>query len=118
MLARLDFQLLGPGQAPPLRIHEGESLRFTLRALSADLAVVTPTTARYRIEDLDQGSTVTDWTTVTPATSMAVTISGATNAIRNSMGVERRQVIAEATDSDGTIRRTLDYEISDLQGIT
>jgi hypothetical protein len=118
MLARLDFQLIGPGQAPPLRINEGEALQFTLRALDSTLAVVTPTTVRYRLEDLDRGSTITDWTTVTPATSMTVTISGSTNSIRNGCSVERRQVIAEATDIDGTIRRVLSYEISDLQGIT
>jgi hypothetical protein len=120
MLGRLDIQLLGPtvGVALTPRINEGEAFRVTLRPLSADLAAIIPSTLRYRIDDLNQGTAVLDWTSLTPATSVNVIITGAQNAMRNGLSLERRQIVVEATDSDGAIRKTLDYEIADLQGIT
>lgn len=119
MLGRIDLQLLGPpvGQALAPRINEGEAFRVTIRALTADLAAATPTTLKYRIDDLNQGNAVLDWTTLTPATSVNVIITGAQNAMRNGLCVERRQLVFEATDSDGAIRKTLDYDIVDLQGV-
>lgn len=120
MLGRIDLQLLGPpvGEALTPRIREGEAFRVTIRALTADLAASTPTAMRYRIDDLNQGNAVLDWTTLTPATSVNVVITAAQNALRNGCGTERRQLVFEATDSDGPIRKTLDYDIADLQGVT
>jgi len=120
MLGRLDFTTLGPdvGRALTPRINEGEAFRLTVRPLSADLAATTPTTMRYRIDDRDQGTAVLDWTTLTPATSVNIVLTSAQNAMRNGLGIERRQVVIEAVDSDGPMRRTFDYEISDLQGVS
>lgn len=119
MLGRLDISALGPnaGQALTPRINEGEAFRLTVRPLSADLGATTPTTVRYRIDDLNQGTAVLDWTTVTPGTSMNIVVTSAQNALRNCLSIERRQVVIEATDSDGPMRRTWEYEIADLQGI-
>lgn len=119
MLGRLDFNLTGVqlGILPVVRINEGEAFRVTLRPLSADLAATTPTTMRYRIDDLVQGNAVLDWTSLTPATSVNVVITGTQNAIRNALCTERRQIVFEATDSDGSLRRTFEYDLVNLQGI-
>jgi len=119
MLGRIDIQLLGPpiGEALTPRIREGEAFRVTVRALTADLAAATPSEMRYRIDDLDQGNAVLDWTTLSPATSVNVIITAAQNAMRNNLCAERRQLVFEASDSDGPIRKTLDYDIADLQGV-
>jgi hypothetical protein len=119
MLGRLDISALGPnvGQALTPRINEGEAIRLTVRPLTADLAATTPTTMRYRIDDLDQGNAVLDWTSLTPGTSVNVVLTSAQNALRNCRSVERRQVVVEAVDSESTLRRTYEYEIADLQGI-
>lgn len=120
MLGRLDISALGPnvGQALTPRINEGEALKLTVRPLSADLAATTPTTMRYRIDDVDQGTAVLDWTSLTPGTTVSIVVTSAQNALRNCRVVEKRQVVVEAVDSDGPLRRTYDYEISDLQGIS
>jgi hypothetical protein len=119
MLGRLDISLLGQiGQALTPRINEREAFQLTIRALTADLAAATPSTMRYRIQDMDQCATVLDWTTLAPATAVSLIITGAQNAMRNGCDVERRQILVEASDSDGAIRRTFDYEIQNLQGIT
>lgn len=119
MLGRLDYSLTGVplGVHPVPRITEGAAFRVTLRPLNADLAATTPTTMRYRIDDVDQGIAILDWTSLTPATSVNVVITSAQNAIRNDLCVERRQLVFEASDSDGPIRRTLDYDIENIQGI-
>jgi hypothetical protein len=120
MLGRLDYSLTGVpiGSGPVPRITEGSAFRVTLRPMSEDLAAIIPTSMRYRIDDVNQGSTILDWTSLTPATSVNVVITGAQNAIRNNLCTERRQIVFEASDSDGAIRRTFDYDITDIQGIT
>lgn len=119
MLGRLDYSLTGVqvGISPTLRVNEGEAFRVTLRPLSADLAATTPTTMRYRLDDVNQGSAILDWTSLTPGTAVNVVITSAQNAIRNGLSVERRQLVFEASDNDGPIRRTLDYDIANLTGI-
>jgi hypothetical protein len=119
MLGRLDVQLLGPavGEAVIPRIVEGSALRITLRPLSADLAATIPTSMRWRLDDLSQGTAIVDWTSLTPATSVNVVISSSQNAIRNGMCVERRQFVAEAADADGPIRKTIEFDIENIQGI-
>jgi hypothetical protein len=119
VLGRLDLSILGPQTLSPVpTILEGEAFKVTLRALSADLAVATPSTARYRIDDEHQNSPVLDWTTITPATLMSFIVTSAQNAMRNGMGMERRQLIVEATDSDGALRRVIDYDIQDIAGLS
>jgi hypothetical protein len=120
VLGRIDISVLGPivGQALTPRINEGEAIRLTVRPLSADLAATTPTTMRYRIDDLNQGTAVLDWTSLVTGTSVNIVLTSAQNALRNCLSIERRQVVVEATDSDGPMRRTWEYEIADLQGIT
>jgi hypothetical protein len=118
MLGRLDIiPLAQPGQAMGPRINEGEALRVTIRALNSNLGATTPLTMRYRIQDVDQNSTLLDWTTLTPATSVDVTITGAQNSIRNGRSLEHRQILAEASDIDGVIRKTLNYTVADIEGI-
>lgn len=116
MLGRLDIQLLGPpvGEALTPRIREGEAFRVTIRALTADLAASTPTTMRYKLIDSEQGANILDWTSLSPATSVNVIVTAAQNAMRNGLPSERRQFVAEASDSDGPIRRIIDYIVEDI----
>lgn len=118
MLGRLDYDLIGPrARAPVPTILEGEALKIMVRALNSDLAVTIPTSARYRIDDANQGTAVLDWATLTPSTSMSLIVTSAQNAMRNGMRQERRQLVIECADSDGPIRRTLDYDILDIAGV-
>lgn len=119
MLGRLDISTSGTqrGQSPVLQVNEGEAFKVILRPLSEDLAATTPTTIRYRIDDLKRGDAILDWTSLTPGTTVTLIVTGAQNAIRGS-GTERKQLVAEATDSDGSLRRTLEWDVLDLQGIT
>ncbi len=64
-------------------------------------SAATPTSARYRIDrvngDPNCWETILDWTTLTPATSNTITISGAQNAISDDcVYFELRQVTIQA----------------------
>ena len=117
MLARLDIQMIGPQSAPVPEVSEGTTLRVTVRPLNSDLAAATPTTMRYRVQDLIQGAAVLDWTSLTPGPAVNVTVTATQNALRNGMCRERRQLVVEATDADGLIRRALDFDVADIAGV-
>lgn len=53
--------------------------RFRNRATAAD---VTPTNVKYRLDDAGTGQ-ITDWTTVTPGTSVSVTLTPTQTQILN-----------------------------------
>lgn len=116
MLGRIDIIVRGPPQAVMTRIYEGAIHKLHVHALNSDLAQTTPTSARYRIDNLTDGTTIKDWTTLTPSTSMDVLISAADNALTSGCSRERRQVVIEASDSDGAVRVTHEYDLIDLQG--
>lgn len=118
MLGRLDVTLQGPpvGQSVTREIIEGQVLKLTVRALDADLAAATPSSARYRIDNLSGGNAALEWTNLTPSTSMSILVTAAQNARSSCYSRERRQIVIEASDSDGPIRETVEYDLVDLQG--
>lgn len=118
MLARVDIQLSGPQRIPVPAVLDGEAMPFTVRVLTVDLATATPSTARYRIDDLVQGNAVVDWTSITPANPMSVIVTGAQNALRNGRDRERRIITVEATDADGPRRSTLEYDVLGIPGLS
>lgn len=118
MLGRLDVTMQGPpiGQAVNREIIEGQLLKLTVKALDADLAAATPSSARYRIDNLSTGTSTLGWTTLSPSTSMSILVTAAQNARSSCYSRERRQIVIEASDSDGPIRESVDYDLLDLQG--
>lgn len=118
MLSRLDIQTIGPQSLPIPEVPEDTTLRVTVRPLNSDLAAATPSTMRFRVQDLIQCVAVVDWTSLTPSTAVTVTVTAAQNALRNGMCRERRSLVVEATDADSTIRRIYDFDVLDLLGVT
>ena len=117
MLARLDLQTIGPQSLPIPEVPEGTTLRVIVRPLNSDLAAATPSTMRFKAQDLIQGATVVDWTSLTPSTAVNVTVTAAQNALRNGLCRERRSLVIEATDSDSTIRKVFDFDVVDIAGV-
>lgn len=118
MLGRIDTSFIGPAILSPMpTILEGEAFKVMLRALTADLALTTPNSARYRIDDLIQSNAVLDWTPLTPSTVMSILVTSAQNVLRNGLWRERRQLVVEASDTDGPLRRVVDYDIQAILGL-
>jgi len=119
VLRRLDISTVGAeiGQALTPQVTAGNSLKVTVRALDDTMALVTPTTMRYRVDDVNSGQAIADWTSVTPAAPAVFVIPPTINANRNpGYDFERRQLMVEATDAEGTLRDTYDYLLFNTLG--
>lgn len=84
---------------PKPRVDEKTSFTATAYFRSDD-AADTPTTARYRIDCATTGKAIRGWTSLTPATSIAITITPDDNQIVSlTRSNERRQLTLE-TNTD------------------
>lgn len=117
MLGRIDITVQGSPQSVLLEVNEGSIQKLSVRALDADLAAATPSSARYRIDNLTTGEMVKTWTALTPSTAMDILISATDNALQSCYSRERRQVLIEASDADGPIRITHEYDLINLAGV-
>jgi hypothetical protein len=102
-------------------VNEGSA--FTLTARFFDEGVATaPTTARYRIRDLSNDRIVLDWTAITPATSVDITITATNNAVyrdnsKKRFNFEERVVTVQA--NYGLVSQYADeyrYLVKNLRG--
>ncbi len=84
-----------------------------------DGAASTPVSARYRIECLTTQKTVRDWTEITPAQEVTITVTSSDNAIQHSRNKEERKliVIQSNYDTDTQKSETLEWSVRNLQGV-
>lgn len=81
-------------------VQEGSA--FTLTAKFYDdssdpWTLSAPSTIRYKISDLTGGTTVVDWTSVTPASSASIFVTGDQNAVLNDwLPSEQREILVQA----------------------
>lgn len=89
---------------PKTRVNEKTNFTATVNFRDrATKAAATPTTIQYRIDDLTTRIEVTDWTTVSAASSITIAISPTQNAIQDdSSRFERRQLLVKADDGLST----------------
>jgi hypothetical protein len=84
---------------------EGAAVPFAVKVYT-DTAepwvLVVPTTLRYRIDDPEYGNEILAWTTVTPASSATITVTGTQNAITGCAARERRRLTVQADDGLST----------------
>lgn len=104
---------------PKTRVNERSQFIATVRFRTrSSAAASTPTTVHYKLSNLQTGETITDWTSVTAASEVSITIPGASNQIRaNSHSLERMELLVAAdrglsTESIG--RRN--YQINNVYG--
>jgi hypothetical protein len=100
--------------------NDGQAIQFAVRVYT-DTAepwvLVTPTTLRYRIDDIETGEVIADWTTVTPASTSTVTTTGAQNTI-SGCGKARFQFTVEADHGLSTnCVSTREYIVRNLAGV-
>jgi hypothetical protein len=78
---------------------EGAAIAFTVNCYtdtSEPWVLVAPTTLRYRVENPETGAEIVGWTTVSPASSATITVTGAQNTLSGCETEERRALIVEA----------------------
>ncbi len=80
----------------------------------------TPTTIRYRIDDLRSAKVIRAWTTVSAAPNVSITISASDNEIQDDdTRFERRQIIVQADNGLSTqVLGKAVWRVTNLLGIT
>ncbi len=92
------------------RIHnELSQVQVTAQPRDTTNAPYTPTTARYRVDDCRSGTQLVDWTTLTPSTSMTITIPGTANAIIDSTRQTEVKTVTVQLDQGLSTQHMSDY---------
>lgn len=106
---------------PKTRVTERSAFTATAYFRTrATKAAATPTTARYRIDDLESEEQVRDWTSLTPGTSIAISITAGDNAIKSdSKHRETKQITVQAEHgTDSQVTQTAIWKVTNIYGIT
>lgn len=101
---------------PQDAVQEGSSFTATAYFRVLDASTV-PTTVRYRIDGISTGKKIRDWTSLTPAASIAFTITPDDNEIvSNTRREERRQLTVETnTDLDTQTRERIFWNVKRIE---
>ena len=100
-----------------------EETSFTVTAYfrtRSTSAASTPTTVHYRVDDLQTGKELTDWTSVTTGASVSISITSTHNEIQDdATSFERKQLLVQAdrglsTQANGKAI----WRVENLHGIT
>ncbi len=101
---------------------EGAAIAFAVKCYddsSEPWAALAPTSLRYRVENPETGAEIVGWTTVSPASSATITITGTQNTLSGCESEERRALIVEAnhglTTCDVAMRN---WWIKNVAGVT
>lgn len=80
-------------------INDGTDLTIDLTFTDEDEAAVTPSAARYRVDDISSGDNIVEWTSITPVNeTYALNITATQNALINSaLPIEKKLVTVEIT---------------------
>jgi hypothetical protein len=82
-----------------MNVNESSQATITARPVDKDGCLFIPITARYRLDDLDSKTELIDWTTLTPATEMTITIPGSSNDIIAVSKKRERKVLTVELDT-------------------
>lgn len=107
-------------QFPRRRLSEGSQASFSASVYSDAYVASAPTTAKYRIDCPESGETLTDWTSLTAASSMTISLNGSTQTLRDQGLSEERRRLTVMTDSGLSTQnvKTYDWYVSNAVGIS
>ena len=75
------------------------------------------TTAKYRIDCLTTGTTVVDWTSLTPAASIAISVKSADNRIIGGNKTEKKQITVSSDPGETTETRSVKtWKVKNIRG--
>lgn len=87
------------------RIPEGTQAQFTANFYddSDSWTLTAPTTAKYRVDNPLTGETITDWTTLSAASSISIALNGSQQTLRDGCALEEpRRLTVKANDGLST----------------
>jgi hypothetical protein len=101
------------------KYREGDSFSAVFRFFDDAWGLVTPTTARYRIDCLDSGVVVRDWTSTTAGQVVTIAVESADNKIQDDGNwFERKQMVVQGNFGTASQRvLTRDWVVENLRGV-
>ena len=106
-------------QLPKTRFKEGSAFTATadFRTRST-AAAATPTTIHYRVDCLTTGVELADWTSVSAASNVSISITGTHNAIQNDCNRYETKQLTIMADQDLSTqhRETIIWRVENLYG--
>jgi hypothetical protein len=107
-------------QIPEPRVKEGSAFTVTayFRNRAASAAATTPTSVQWRLDCLETGIQIADWTSVTAAANVSLSITGTHNAIQSEANKsERKQLTIMLDEGLSTqYRETAVWTVENLYG--
>ena len=92
-------------------VNELSQIVVTVVPKDTTNTVYTPTTARYRVDDCRSGDEMVDWTTLTPSTSMEITVPGSVNTIKDTTRLNpEAKIVTVNTDNGLSTEQSAEYE--------
>jgi hypothetical protein len=101
-----------------LTIREKSRQKFTVVFEDEDRRRFTPTTIRYRLHDKDSEQELIAWTSVTPQSSVEITIPATANRILDDdQRYETRVLTIQSDyDTDAQLSEDEEYKVKNLSG--
>lgn len=106
-------------QIPRPRVREGSAFTATVYFRDrATKAADAPDAIKYRIDNLTTGEAVQDWTSVSPAANVSISITAIHNAIRAQCNRSEKVQLTVAADPDtsGQVRESIAWEVQNIRG--
>ena len=100
-------------------VNEKGTLYVTAKFYDIDDELFTPADMDYRIDCLTSGEEIRGWTTLVPAESVSIAITGSDNRIvASTHSREIRQLVVRYTDALGNTQKSqAQYRVDNLQGV-
>lgn len=101
------------------RVPERSRASFRATFVAENDQVFTPTAVRYRVDSQD-GTVLVDWTSLTPASSITITVAASANRILNDANAAEVKIITIQSDygTDNQMSEELQYQVVNLVGFT
>lgn len=103
-------------QSAQRKVTELSTLALTASCRNrATAAAATPTNAYYRVDD-GTGSQIRDWTSLTPSSSLSITLAATDNAMRNCLLEVETRIVTVMTDRGLSTQYadSFQYEVTNL----
>lgn len=97
-------------------VNEGTSSIHQVEFFKADGSAVSPVSVTYKVTD-GKGNDIIDWTSLAPASSLEITISGTANTITGLTGNRRKLTVKCVNGDSTTITEEVVYKIRPLSEI-
>lgn len=97
------------------RVNAGSTSILTVRFTDTTGALVAPASAQYRIDSVESGVQVRDWTAMAAGSEVPITLTEADNTMLSTRAVERREVTVVGVYGGGQITNRYRYEIEALR---